>query len=92
MSCLITKNDAFSQTWSSSSTKSMRLITVTTVSSCLITAMTAGKRKKSIKFKKTDPYLCFLFAAEEKELCVMFLIETSKMADGKTSAWNINAA
>lgn len=46
MSRLITKSDAFSQTWSSSSTKSMCLITVTTVSSCLITSMTAGKHLK----------------------------------------------
>lgn len=65
MSRLISKSEAFIQTWSSSSSKCLCLITVTTVSSCLITAMTAGE--KSVKFKKTDPYLCFLLAAEEKE-------------------------
>lgn len=69
MSHLITKSDAFSQTWSSSRTKSMCLSTVATVSSCLITAMTAGNHKKCIKFKKIDPYLCFFLLLKEKELC-----------------------
>lgn len=90
MSCLITKSDAFRQTWSSSRTKRMCLITVTTFSSCLITAMMAGKHNKPVE--KNWPIFMFSSCRWRKGRdCVMFLFETSKMADEKTSAWHINA-